>query len=136
MNHKTQIHFDEIADNYDSELPSYVVADLVKKKTSFIDEAVKTYNGSTDRVGLDVGCGTGNHIKAMEESGYAMFGMDFSQGMVELAKQKCKGTVVQSSITNPTDFQRKFDFIYAINVFHHLSDKAEQQRAMKIVPEC
>ncbi|MCX7834962.1 MAG: class I SAM-dependent methyltransferase [bacterium] len=37
---------------------------------------------------VDFGCGTGGHLKSLAEKGYQCFGMDLSQSLIQLAKQK------------------------------------------------
>lgn len=50
--------------------------------------------GITDGILLELGCGTGSMTARMAELGYDMIGIDQSEEMLELARQKCPSQVL------------------------------------------
>ena len=76
---------------------------------------------------LDIGFGTGTLTKKIYDDGYEIFGIDFSERMIEIAKDKmplakfykydfCKGL--------PEELNNfKFDYIISTYAIHHLEDK-------------
>ncbi|MHA1152886.1 MAG: class I SAM-dependent methyltransferase [Alphaproteobacteria bacterium] len=74
---------------------------------------------------LEVGCGTGNYIRAIESAvGCACWGLDRSGEMLGHARAHSSG--VEYSIGDATrlDFaDESFDFVYSVDVIHHLGAK-------------
>lgn len=58
---------------------------------------------------LDVGCGTGEHVKDLQAMGYRIFGIDSAQKMIDIAKQRyphCKfevGFMEEYKLKQPVD---------------------------------
>ncbi len=50
--------------------------------------------GVTEGLLLELACGTGSMTKRMNEMGYDMIGMDISEEMLEIARQKCSDQVL------------------------------------------
>jgi len=73
---------------------------------------------------LDIGCGTGDHIKHFIDSGFEVVGIEPSENMRKYAESKLpKGTVVNSSVLNLPFRDNSFDFVYAIEVFRYLNSE-------------
>lgn len=122
-------HFDDIADAYDVQIPESRRHALLERKTrlmhSILDER------RCGRRGLDVGCGQGAYVARMRELGLDVNGIDMSAGQVRLAARNVgSDTVVRvgSVLDIPAD-DETYDFLYVINVLHHLNSVEEQQRA-------
>jgi ubiquinone/menaquinone biosynthesis C-methylase UbiE len=75
---------------------------------------------------LEIGCGTGKNTVFLAQIGTAVHAVDFSQGMIEKAKEKVQAENVQFSImdiTQPWDFEDGlFDLIVCNLVLEHIED--------------
>lgn len=74
---------------------------------------------------LDVGFGTGILAKKLYDEGYSVYGMDFSEKMIEIAAAKMPEAILcRHDFTKgfPEDFKnQQFDFIICTYAIHHLS---------------
>lgn len=75
---------------------------------------------------LEIGCGTGKNTDFLTKIGASVRAVDFSQGMIEKAKEKVKAENVHFSImdiTEPWDFQNQsFHLIVCNLVLEHIRD--------------
>lgn len=82
---------------------------------------------------LDIGFGTGVLTQKLYQDGYEIFGMDFSEKMIEIAKGKMpKATLIKHDFSKgyPSLLEtEKFDFITCTYAIHHLDN---QQKAIFI----
>jgi len=124
-------HFDDIADAYDVQIPESRRLALLETKTSLMREILESR--AAGRRGLDVGCGQGAYVARMRALGLEVTGIDASPGQVQLAIRKVGAAdVVQvGSALNIPASNASYDFIYVINVLHHLGSLDEQQRAFR-----
>lgn len=76
---------------------------------------------------LDVGFGTGVLTNKLYEEGARIYGMDFSQGMIDIAKSKMPdGTFIKWDFNDgvpPMLKDMKFDYIVSSYAIHHLNDE-------------
>ena len=80
---------------------------------------------------LDIGCGTGTHLNVLENLGYIVNGIDKSEYMVNLAKEKVKRKIYQMDILD-YKLNEKYDAIIAMHsVFNHLKSYEEFDKAIK-----
>jgi 2-polyprenyl-3-methyl-5-hydroxy-6-metoxy-1,4-benzoquinol methylase len=102
---------------------------LLVRKTALMREA-HDRNG-VGRQGLDVGCGQGAYVARMRELGFDVVGIDASAGQVALASRKLAepGLIATGSVLQIPAPDSSYDFVYIINVLHHLSSVDEQRRA-------
>ena len=76
---------------------------------------------------LDIGFGTGTLTTKLYENGCDVYGQDFSQRMIELAKEKMpdanlyQGDFSKGLVTELSS--RKYDFILGTYSLHHLTDE-------------
>jgi ubiquinone/menaquinone biosynthesis C-methylase UbiE len=122
-------HFDDIADAYDVQIPESRRHALLERKTALMREVI---NGlRVGRRGLDVGCGQGAYVARMRELGFDVRGIDFSGGQVALAARNVgdSSLVNIGSVLSIPAADESFDFLYIINVLHHLGSVEEQRRA-------
>lgn len=75
---------------------------------------------------LDIGFGTGTLIKKLYENGYNIYGQDFSDKMVEVAKNKMPNATLYNGdfskgLVNDLK-ENKYDVIIATYSLHHLTD--------------
>lgn len=124
-------HFDDIADAYDVQIPESRRHALLVRKTALMHAAVASMG--VGRRGLDVGCGQGAYVARMRELGLDVSGIDMSSGQIRLAARNLGGdALVQvGSVLDIPAADATYDFVYVINVLHHLNSVEEQQRAFR-----
>jgi len=75
------------------------------------------------KLGLDVGCGAGRHIKGASQLGAEVIGIDLSQA-VDAAYQNNAASnnvhIVQADAYHLPFKSETFDFIYSLGVLHHM----------------
>ncbi len=75
---------------------------------------------------LEVGCGTGKNTGFLAKIGSVVYAVDFSQGMIEKAKEKVQADNVHFSLMDVTqswDFEaRFFDLVTCNLVLEHIED--------------
>jgi ubiquinone/menaquinone biosynthesis C-methylase UbiE/uncharacterized membrane protein YbhN (UPF0104 family) len=122
-------HFDEIADAYDVQIPESRRAALLTKKTELMRDVLGRFESG--RRGLDVGCGQGAYVARMRALGFEVSGIDASAGQVALAARNvgASGIVLPGSVLAIPAADASFDFVYIINVLHHLGSVEEQRKA-------
>ncbi|HEY4544193.1 MAG TPA: class I SAM-dependent methyltransferase [Tissierellaceae bacterium] len=76
---------------------------------------------------LDIGFGTGILSKKLYDEGYEIYGIDFSQKMIDIAKKKMPLTsLIKYDFSKglPEEIKNNFfDFIISTYALHHLDDK-------------
>ncbi len=122
-------HFDEIADAYDVQIPHARREALLTRKTELMRDVI--VGQRIGRRGLDVGCGQGWYVARMRELGFDVVGIDASPGQAVLAARNIGspdlvriGSALQISAADAS-----YDFVYTINVLHHLPSVADQRAA-------
>ena len=108
------VHFDEIADEYDESIPDHVMQHLDRRRLALATGLVPE-----GRV-LDVGCGTGRFIGSLP-SRYDAVGVDASEGMLDRARRKGIEVAQSGADSLPFDDQT-FDLVTTFAVLHHLID--------------
>jgi ubiquinone/menaquinone biosynthesis C-methylase UbiE len=75
---------------------------------------------------LEVGCGTGNFIIALEAAtGCACFAIDSSEEMLKLASRRLEKINFKHAEAEEMPFeQSSFDLVFSVDMIHHLSDHA------------
>jgi len=97
-----------------------------KKEVEFICSFI---NNKETKI-LDVGSGTGNHAKILNDLGYNVFGFDKSQEMVDIANAKINGKFFVSDLLS-FKTSEKFDLIISFfAVFNHLKSYKEFKKAL------
>ena len=125
----TSAHFDEIADAYDVQIPLARRQALLIKKTELMQRLLAAHGGG--RRGLDVGCGQGWYVARMRELGFDVGGIDASAGQIQLAVRHVGAPAlvqIGSALAIPAP-AGTYDFVYSINVLHHLPSVADQRAA-------
>ncbi len=98
-----------------------------------VSEFIKQYKRSSGNCLMDLGCGTGEHIKYLRQS-YDIVGIDVSEEMLELAKQKNPDVIFHKM--NMLDFKlsQKFDAIICLfSAIGYLRTKEKLNQAVKNV---
>ncbi|MGQ9626588.1 MAG: class I SAM-dependent methyltransferase [Anaerolineae bacterium] len=125
--------FDEIAAVYDAQIPEHIRLHLLRRKV----EMMTAWLEGMDRdelVGLDLGCGTGWHVKRFHEKGFRrVFGLDNSAAQLYRARENAgveENYLCLSDIRRLPCADSSVDFAYAINVIHHLRSRKEQEESI------
>ncbi|WP_324290029.1 methyltransferase domain-containing protein [Pyxidicoccus sp. MSG2] len=126
-------HFDLIADEYKANVPEHIRLRLLNRKVE-----VNLSHLPRDRYvrGIDAGCGQGWYLKEMLSRGYQVEGIDYSANQVKQARQYLgpdADLVRQGSLVELPFEDASQDFVYAVNVIHHLPDVERQQQAFREV---
>ena len=113
----TEETFDRIADEYDDALPPHVVEHYLDKRVRYIRARCP---GTT---GLDVGCGTGALAGRLADAGYAMTGVDPSQGMLDvLAEDRPAVAGIRGDGTALPFDDATFDLALTVAALHHVAE--------------
>ena len=88
-------------------------------------EILKITGADRNSAFLDVGSGTGCTLSALSESGAKCIGIDKSEAMVTVAKEKCGPLVKHGDVTEPIQFTRnQFTHILCLNqTIYEIEDK-------------
>ena len=73
---------------------------------------------------LDIGCGTGNSLLPLLDKGYALTGLDASEEMLAIAKEKCPTVDFHLADFRSFELEERFDLI--ISVFDSLNNLLTQ----------
>ena len=110
-------HFDSIATVYDESLPAHVVEHYLDKRTRFVIDNCPVGDG------LDVGCGTGALAARLAAAGYAMSGVDPSEGMLEVLRERAPQVhAVHGSGTALPFTDDSFDLVLTVAALHHIAE--------------
>ncbi|WP_323378884.1 methyltransferase domain-containing protein [Pyxidicoccus xibeiensis] len=126
-------HFDVIADEYKSNVPEHIRLRLLSRKIELNQDHLPRQEYVR---GIDAGCGQGWYLKEMLSRGYHVEGIDFSENQVKQARKYLgsDGNLVRQGSIAALPFEDgSQDFVYAVNVIHHLPDEHRQQQAFKEV---
>lgn len=79
---------------------------------------------------LEVGCGTGNYVIALEVSvGCSCWGIDASPRMLAKARERSRGVTFRLGRAEQLDFpSASFDLVFSVDVVHHLGDRRQHLR--------
>lgn len=114
---KSKRHFDLIATNYNTSHDGKFCADMY---ASLIEAIHKVKGGNL----LDLGCGNGNLLLQLVKDGFVLTGVDFSEAMIEQAKQRLDGyaELVVADAGNLPFPADTFDVLVCNASFHHYPD--------------
>lgn len=130
LSKKPDFHFDDIAEIYDAQIPTHIRERLLQRKTDVMRRHLESSRGNVaGAVGLDLGCGQGYYMREMTSQGAQMTGCDLSIEQARFARERAP-RVLAASAENLPFASASFDFIYSINVIHHLPSRASQERAI------
>jgi SAM-dependent methyltransferase len=122
----TETHFDDVAAFYDETLPSHVTEHYLEKRTRFIASRCPP----PARV-LDVGCGTGALAGRLAGVGYEVVGLDPSQGMLDVMKERAPEVeATHGSATEMPFPDDEFDLSYSVATMHHIAEPEAVRRAL------
>ncbi len=119
-------NFDDVAERYDESLPPHVVEHYLRKRAAY----VRKHCPPPARL-LDVGCGTGALAERLAEQGYAVAGIDPSEGMLEVLRRRCPGVeALHGSATSMPFADEEFDLALTVATLHHIAKPADVRTAL------
>jgi len=130
-------HFDEIAEEYQDEIPAHVRERLLEKKVGFIDRLLRGRGLGNGAHGLDLGCGQGWYLAALTRLGYRVDGADAAEAQVQRAALFLRENGIQHASLMCANAEalpfgdNTFDFVYSINAIHHILSPGSQLRAFQ-----
>lgn len=80
---------------------------------------------------LDLGCGNGRLIDFLKDKNIKYFGIDFSEELIKMAKNKYGNNFQVADILNLPFSDNYFDTIWSIAVFHHIPSRELRLLALK-----
>lgn len=120
-----KLDYDPLAPTYDQR---YAASPMHSTGLSLLALAGKTPSGRI----LEAGCGTGHWLSELASHGYAIFGLDFSAGMLDQARAsgalRTRGDAVHLPFA-PGVFQ----LVFCVNALHHLGTHPGLFRRQPIV---
>ncbi len=102
-----------------------------KREYEYINEIIIKYCKNECKTVLDIGCGTGKHLKYFKEEGYEVSGIDLSESMISEAKKHLsqKNDLICCKASD-FDLHKKYDVI--ISLFHVMSYQTKNQEIEKV----
>jgi len=92
--------------------------------------------GLVPKLGLDLGCGTGNMTVELASRGVDMTGIDLSEEMLMMAREKSEGKDILYLNQDMTEFELygTVDFIVSgLDCINYITDKRDLLKVMKLV---
>jgi 2-polyprenyl-3-methyl-5-hydroxy-6-metoxy-1,4-benzoquinol methylase len=128
--------FDRISNQY-----SYKDVYPISKKArafqidSIIDFVKKNYQLREKNSLLELGCGSGANSLYLEELYDEYMGVDYSQGLIEIANQKYRKKNVTFDTANIKDLSKfnSYDIVFGLGILHHVDDLAKVLNELKKV---
>jgi SAM-dependent methyltransferase len=87
--------------------------------------SVLSFNIPRKFIALEVGCGTGANLKALESAGFYGIGLDRSLYALALVKKKGNAPLLAGDLNNLPIKTKSLGFIIAMDVFEHLEHDAQ-----------
>lgn len=95
-----------------------------KGEADYINEIIRKYSKKNCKTILDIGCGTGKHLKCFKDAGFDVSGVDLSENMIAEAKILLnQNKNLECCKASDFHLNKKFDVI--VSLFHVMSYQAE-----------
>jgi 2-polyprenyl-3-methyl-5-hydroxy-6-metoxy-1,4-benzoquinol methylase len=109
-----------------------------EQECDFLEEAIKKYSGIKVNNILELGCGTGGHAIPLAQRKYEITGIDASEGMLKIAKQKTAKLNLKMDLQicdiKEFEFGRKFDTVICMfAVFNYITETRDIVKTLKNV---
>lgn len=86
-----------------------------EKETNYIIKLIKKYKPETQTI-MDIGCGTGKHSNILANNDYNVLGIDLSETMLNIAREKINNVDFQLGDARTYRTSKVFDVV--ISLFH------------------
>jgi len=105
-------NFEEYSNYYDN---FYKDKDY-DKEVEFLEVVIKKYSSIEVEDILSLGCGTATHDALLAKKGFKITGIDKSEEMLEIAKEKTRNLPIELKLSDVSNFylDKKFDFAMAM----------------------
>lgn len=114
-----RVDYDRVASAYNSRYQRNNYTGVERALASFVEDS----RAAHPRV-LEVGCGTGHWVRRLRESNVTVFGLDFSAGMLAIARETLSGCVIRGRADALPCSSASCDRVFCVNALHHFPDKA------------
>lgn len=106
-----------------------------KKEVEYILNRIKKLYQNKKINILDLGCGTGQHLKILSQKGHTITGVDISNEMLKSIKKNKKITLIKSNIINfKTNKKNKFDMVICMfHVINYLKNQNQLKKLFEVV---
>lgn len=92
---------------------------------TLIDHVISQGKSKVQSV-LDVGCGTGDLLNELDGRGYELYGLDLSNEMINIAKEKNSNIDLQVADIKKFNYNRQFDLIISsFDVMNYVTNPQE-----------
>jgi len=95
--------YTKLAKYYDLLAPS-----TTKQECIFLDKIFQKFGNGQIRKVLDLGCGTGRHTSLLQKMGYKVTGIDLSDQMLDMARQKSPASIFLKMDFCSPEFEENF----------------------------
>lgn len=105
-------------------------------EANYVDGLIKKHCPSAKEI-LDLGCGTGTHDFYFEKKGYEIIGVDLSDNMISIAKEKqiklgLNNTTFLQGDLRTVDLDRQFDVVVSLfHVMNYLNSNRDMYKGFK-----
>jgi SAM-dependent methyltransferase/uncharacterized membrane protein YbhN (UPF0104 family) len=124
-------HFNEIADEYLHQFSPHIWDLLLQRRVELLAGSLGPY-GSSDGMGLDLGCGVGAQSRAIARKGYNVIGVDAARRLLREARRS--GVVCAAADATALPFEDEaLDYVFTVGVLHHLPGAPVQAAACREV---
>ncbi len=106
-----------------------------KKWADYYTKIFQRYGLNAPKLGLDLGCGTGSITKELAKRGIEMTGVDLSEDMLMVAREKSEGMDILYLNQDMREFELygTVDFIVSsLDCINYITDKRDLLRVMKL----
>ena len=104
---------------------------FVTKKDIILDSIRRHLNLQPNSMILDIGCGSGLMLNALEEMGHTS-GMDMSSEAIQFSKEIFSGPVNQGFLPDQVPYPKNvFELVTALDVIEHIDDDVASLEAIK-----
>jgi len=104
---------------------------FVTKKRIVLDTIKRYSNGNDNTKVLDIGCGSGLMLNALEDVGQT-YGMDMSDDAINFSKEIFNGKVEKGALPDQIPYEECFfDLITALDVIEHVDRDIDSLKAMR-----
>lgn len=111
--------FDDLANRYDSWFETPLGKKIFESEKICIEKLIKKVE---DKFAVDLGIGTGLFTKILREKGYRVIGIDISDEMLKIAKNR-GFEVIKHDLNNPLPFEdESIDFVFSMTSIEFLKN--------------
>lgn len=124
-----RLHFEQIAQDYDAQIPVHSNRIVIQRK---MERMLSVLSSRRSLQGLDIGCGQGYYLEEFSKEGINVLGLESSKNQLKDAARRTEAKLILNAGSLPCLPYRdeSFDFVYIINVLHHLPGADIQRKAI------